>query len=401
MNKVRLTRLMHQYLNNTISDTDYTELLSYLEQADTEEIADASIIELMELNKGPRFSEPQAQDVLKRIQSDLRYKTLRSAPDSGQNKVFKLYKRRWFQIAAAFLLFFTGGIFFVVNKRNTSVKENEIALTPKAIILPGTTKASLTMANGKVIYLSNTANGMLAKVNSSNVMKTHNGQIVYHTASKTPADDKEVYNTLTTPKGGEYQVVLSDGTKVWLNAASSISYPVAFTGKDRHVKLTGEAYFEVAKSKKPFYVSINDVQVEDLGTHFNIEAYNDDDQIKATLLEGSVRVTKKTSHLLLKPGQQAVIGYNNNDIALTEANIDDVMAWKNGYFIFDNDNVTGIMKKVSRWYDVDISYKGNFDDEKFGGTFYRSKSITELLQHLEKVGKIHFTVEGRRIIVMN
>ncbi len=218
MNKVRLTRLMHQYLNNTISDSDYTELLNYLEQADTEEIADASIIELMELNKGPRFSEPQAQEVLRRIQSDRRYKILQPDRDLDQNKILKLYKKRWFQIAAALLLFFTGGIFFVVNKRNTSVKENKIALAPKAIILPGTTKASLTMANGKVIYLSNTANGMLAQVNSGNVMKPHNGQIVYHAASKTPADDKEIYNTLTTPKGGEYQVVLSDGTKVWLNS---------------------------------------------------------------------------------------------------------------------------------------------------------------------------------------
>jgi transmembrane sensor len=400
MNKERLQALLHQYLNNTISESDCIELLDYLDKASTDKIADAVIIELIDLENGPSFGEKQTHEILQRIQSDSRFR--KSSPEKEErSNLFTINRNRWLQIAAAFLLLITGGVLYILLQKDVQVTKNNIAKVQPAKILPGSNKAYLTMGNGKVIYLSNATNGVLAKTNTGNVLKPHNGQIVYK-ASTAAADQTITYNTLTTPKGGEYQVVLPDGTKVWLNAASSLSYPTAFTGNERHVKLTGEAYFEVAKNKaKPFFVTINDVQVRVLGTHFNIEAYSDDSEIKATLLEGSVQVTKNQSQSMLKPGQQAVINNNSNNITVADANIDDVMAWKNGYFIFDHDNITGIMKKVSRWYDVDIEYNGNYDDQKFGGTFYRSKSIAELLQHLEKVGKVHFTITGRRIIVMN
>jgi transmembrane sensor len=401
MNKERLQALLHQYLNNTISESDCIELLDYLEKASTDKIADAVIIELIDLEKGPSFGEKQTHEILQRIQSDARFK--RSSPEKEErSNLFTINRNRWLQIAAAFLLLITGGVLYILLQKDVQATKNNVAKMQPAQILPGSSKAYLTMGNGKVIYLSNATNGVLAKINTGNVLKPHNGQIVYKANTSTANDQAITYNTLTTPKGGEYQVVLPDGTKVWLNAASSLSYPTAFTGNERHVKLTGEAYFEVAKNKaKPFFVTINDVQVRVLGTHFNIEAYSDDSEIKATLLEGSVQVTKNKSESLLKPGQQAVINNNSNNITVADANIDDVMAWKNGYFIFDHDNITGIMKKVSRWYDVDIEYNGNYDDQKFGGTFYRSKNIAELLQHLEKVGKVHFTITGRRIIVMN
>ncbi|MDB5089179.1 MAG: FecR family protein, partial [Mucilaginibacter sp.] len=290
----------------------------------------------------------------------------------------------------------------IFNKSISNQTKKSATNQESAAIVPGSNKAILTLAGGKTIVLKNAANGLLAQTTAGNVLKTNNGQILYNTANKTEVvANQDNINTLSTPRGGTYQVVLSDGTKVWLNAASSISYPVAFTGKERHVSLSGEAYFEVAKNKEmPFYVRINNVQVKVLGTHFNIAAYSDDNEITTTLLEGAVQVTKNNTHSLLRPGQKAIVNNNSDNIAVSDADIEDAMAWKNGYFIFDDDDITGIMKKVSRWYDVNVSYQGNVSDQKFGGTFYRSKSITELLQYLEKIGKNHFTVEGRRIIVM-
>ena len=196
--------------------------------------------------------------------------------------------------------------------------------------------------------------------------------------------------------------MLPDGTKVWLDAGSSISYPVAFTGNSRRVRLTGQGYFEVAKNKeKPFYVEVNRSEVKVLGTHFNISAYEEDPENTTTLLEGSVQISKNGKAALLQPGQQASIAAGSDHIVVSEANIDDVMAWKNGYFIFNDDDIRGIMRKVSRWYDVDVDYRGDFAGRHFGGTFYRSKGINELLNHLERIGKLHFKVAGRRVTVMD
>jgi len=403
MNKARLHRLLHQYLNGLISEDDCIELLDYINSAGSDEVADAVMVDLVDLEKAPQFGEKQTAEILQRIQSDFRFKES-SQVKKEQASVFSIYKNRWLQIAAACFLLLTGGALYVWYQGKLKTNAEQLTVARKTPIVPGSNKAFLTMANGKIILLSNATNGLVAKTNSGNVLKTRNGQIVYNTMDVGKANDAQPIgdNILTTPKGGEYEVVLPDGTKVWLNAASSLSYPIAFKGHDRQVKLTGEAYFEVAKNKdKPFYVNISNVQVRVLGTHFNIEAYNEDEEIKTTLLEGAVQVTKNKTHSTLAPGQQAVITRNSNSIVVSSADIDDAMAWKNGYFIFDHDNIQGIMKKVSRWYDVDVAYQGNFNDLKFGGTFYRSKNIEELLQHLESVGNIHFIIKGRRIIVMN
>lgn len=403
MKKARLHSLLHQYFENTINNTDCAELLNYLNDADADEITEVIDEELLNLNNGPEFTNEQSAEVLNRIKSDPRFANVPVMPYGNEAKVIKFYQKSWLKIAVALLVFFTAGV-LIINRKNKLVKTNNHAVANQkpALILPGGKKAILTMGNGKTIVLGNVANGLLAKTGGISVLKTNSGQIVYDASGRNTIADKNVtYNTLSTPKGGEYQVVLPDGTKVWLNAASSITYPTVFVGNERRVKLTGEAYFEVAKNKaKPFYVSMNNVQVRVLGTHFNIAAYGDDDQITTTLLEGAVQVTKNKALSLLKPGQQAVIANNSDKIAVSEANIDDAMAWKKGYFIFNDDNITGIMKKVSRWYDVDVQFQGNFDDQNFGGTFHRSKSITELLEYLEKIGKVHFTITGRRITVM-
>jgi len=404
MQKARLKRLLHQYFNNIISDADCIELLDYLNSSDSGELNELIDTELSAMEEGPEFKGQQSQDVLNRIKSDPRFSKIATEHEEVQTPIIKFYQKRWLQIAAAVLIFCTAGI-IVFNNKNIKTPNKIAKNTKHVIIVPGGNKAILTIAGGKTIVLDSAANGLIAKTGAGKVIKTRSGQIVYKALpyGKSNIADAEVsYNTLSTPKGGEYQVVLPDGTKVWLDAASSITYPTAFTGNERRVKLTGQAYFEVAKNKeKPFYVGINNVQVRVLGTHFNISAYSDDNEITTTLLEGSVQVTKNNTLSLLKPGQQAVVGNNSDKIAVSEANIDDAMAWKNGYFIFNDDNITGIMKKVCRWYNVDVEYRGNYDDQQFGGTFYRSKSITELLNHLQKIGKIHFTISGRRITVMD
>jgi transmembrane sensor len=404
MQKARLKRLLHQYFNNIISSADCIELLDYLNTTDSGELNELIDIELSAMKAGPEFKGQQSQEVLNRIKSDLRFSKASEEQKDIQPKIIKFYQKRRVQLAAAVLIFCTAGL-VIFNKQNVKTRGTIAKITKPAIIVPGSNRAILTIAGGKTIVLDSASNGVLVKTNGGKVLKTHNEQIIYKAAPAALVNltaSAISYNTLSTPRGGEYQVVLPDGTKVWLDAASSITYPVAFNGNDRRVKLTGQAYFEVAKNKeKPFYVRMNKVEVRVLGTHFNISAYKDDDEITTTLLEGSVQVTKNNTLSLLKPGQQAVVGNSSDKIAVSEANIDDAMAWKNGYFIFNDDNVTGIMKKVSRWYDVDVEYRGNFDDQQFGGTFYRTKSLTELLQHLEKIGKIHFTISGRRVIVMD
>jgi hypothetical protein len=401
MNNERLRSLLEQYFNDAISDADREELLSYLNN-NPGEVLSAVDEEMLNLKGTPEFDNTRAQKVLADIKADSRFKddAIVPVPVIGKNSIVKLYAG-WVKIAAAVLIFVSVGFYFVRRQKMGAVK-NEVANT-KARIVPGGNKAILTLATGKSIVLDSAANGALANLGKSQVNKVGDGKLVYDVLpNATHAGVNAVlYNTLTIPPGGQYQVVLPDGTQVWLNSSSSLSYPTEFSGNSRTVKLTGEAYFEVAKNKdKPFYVEMNNVQVKVLGTHFNISAYADDNDLTTTLLEGSVQISKNGSQALLKPGQQAVIGSNANAITVSKAHINEAMAWKNGYFMFNDDNIVDIMKKVSRWYDADIDYKGNFSNQRFGGTFTRSKSITDLLKNLEQISNVHFKITGRRITVM-
>ncbi len=402
MNKDKLERLLQQYFNNTITDTDCIELLDYLRNNDPDEIAKTIDERLLTLEEGPEFNRFQAKKVLERIKSDSRFIRQNEEPEDAK-PVNKWY-RSWIRVAALLIFFSAVSFYFLFNKYHKVTDQDNLAVVKSAQILPGSAKATLTLANGKVILLDSAADGMLTKSGRTIVNKAHNEGLVYNTETDnhpTISNTDTVYNTLTTPRGGEYKVKLPDGTNVWLNSSSSLSYPVEFAGNERHVKLTGEAYFEVAKNKdKPFYVCVNNVCVKVLGTHFNIAAYADDSELTTTLLEGSVLITKNSKQRLLKPGQQAVVKNNADLINISDASINQVMAWKNGYFVFNDDNINTIMKKLSRWYDVDVEYQGSFENQRFGGTFYRSKGITELLNNLEKIGKVHFKITGRRIIVM-
>jgi len=303
---------------------------------------------------------------------------------------------RW--AAAAILLF---GLSVGAYKLLHPEKLSQVAVVKpyKNDVSPGSNKAILRLSSGAVIVLNNAKNGLIAKEGNVSVKKTANGQLAYN-VSGTDNSAAENINTVSVPKGGQYQLLLPDGSKVWLNAASSISFPAAFTGKERNVKLTGEAYFEVAHNKDmPFIVTVNQMKVQVLGTHFNIMAYDDEGSFRTTLLEGSVRLSNGTSQTLLKPGQQGILNRGMGQLAVANVNTADAVAWKNGYFIFDHEDIKQVMRKISRWYDVDIDYDKEIPDDRFAGSVNRFVNVSKVLGMLEMTGQVHFKINGRRITV--
>ena len=255
------------------------------------------------------------------------------------------------------------------------------------------------MANGQNVHLDSAGNGALAIQGNVKLIKLANGKIVYqHNSGE--VSTKIEYNTLSNPRGSKViNMTLADGSKVWLNAGSSLTYPVSFIGNERKVLVTGEAYFEVAHdASRPFVVINGSMDVRVLGTHFNVNAFEDDgNDIKVTLFEGSVKINNGNATGLLKPGQQAVV---TNDVRVVD-NVDlgQVMAWKNGYFQFDNASLQNLLKEVSRWYDVDVVYEGYNQPREFVGEIQRDLSLSEMLKILQK-NNVHFKIEGKELRVM-
>lgn len=319
-----------------------------------------------------------------------------------QAPVKKLHNNVWLKIAAVVFIVLSIGIAFIKHHRNSipiAIVRNSNTVQQN-VIKPGGNKAYLTIAGGKTITLSDAHNGHLTTQAGINISKTKDGLLIYNAEGDGNSRSGDL-NTITTPRGGQYQLVLTDGTKVWLNAASSLKYPVAFNGTSRTVDLVGEAYFEVAKNKtKPFIVKAKGSSIEVLGTHFDISAYNDDKTVTTTLLEGSVRLSKGSVSTMLSPGEKGISVNGKDAISVQQADIEQAIAWKNGLFLFKNVDIYTIMKQASRWYDVDIAYSGNLKNQEYGGKLPRYDDISELLQNLELTGNIHFQIEGRRITVM-
>jgi transmembrane sensor len=315
--------------------------------------------------------------------------------------------RVWIAAAAAVLLIVLTTYWFFNNK----AADQKLATTSKKQVHdvgpPDITKARITLANGQVVALDTLAIGVLAMQGKVNVVKTSDGQITYKGAAGKGVSGEVAYNTLTNPRGSKVvSISLGDGTTIWLNSESTLRYPVVFNGNERRIELTGEAYFEVASSflksgkKRPFFVTANDVTVEVLGTHFNVNAYGDEEALKTTLLEGSVKVGSKGQSVVLKPGEQAIVIASHSPLTIDHSPaLDQVMAWKNNTFYFDGENLQAIMKQLSRFYNVDVEYEGNIPDKRFGGMISRNKNLNEVLSVLELSG-VHFRVEGKKIIVL-
>jgi transmembrane sensor len=306
-----------------------------------------------------------------------------------------------YMIAACLLVAFGAAIYLWT--RVPGGKELEKLTTTdvdKNDVQPGSEKAVLTLGDGTKIAIDNLTSGTVANQGNTVVVKDATG-LAYNT-DRSKSQTEIIYNTLTTPKGGEYRsLVLSDGTKVWLNSISSIRFPTSFIEKDRRVEITGEAYFEVAKDpSRPFKVSVNGMVVEVLGTHFNINAYPDEGSIKTTLVEGTVRVVADERSMSLKAGEQASLSSGGELTTIRDANIEEVIAWKNGYFEFHDASIETIMRQVSRWYDVDVQYEGKVSQLFIGKKIPRSVNVSALFEILEATGWVHFKIDGKKITVM-
>lgn len=308
--------------------------------------------------------------------------------------------RIWYAAAAVILLILSSGLYFNNLKKKTNVIAKTESPRFKNDVLPGDNRAILTLDDGSQINLDDAQNGVLASENNTDIRKTGSGQLEYSTGDKLIETVK--YNTLSTPMGGQYQLSLPDGSKVWLNSGSSIRFPTAFIGKERIIELKGEAFFDIRENKKmPFIVKTNmSMDIRVLGTQFNVMAYEDEKSINTTLLEGSVQLLKESGTAFLEPGQAAILNKGTGKIKVEAADVDEAVAWKNGYFIFSNENIESIMRKVSRWYNVEVDYQGNLSNKDFVGTISRDKNISEILKMLELTGAIHFKVDGRRVTVM-
>ena len=308
-------------------------------------------------------------------------------------------RRFWPRVAAAasILILFSAGYFYLKQKpdaKKITIASNDVG--------PGSNKAILILSNGKQINVTNAVNGQLALQGSNVISKTADGQIVYldKKSAQSLQGEGVAYNTIKTPAGGQYRVVLSDGTRVLLNAGSSLTYPAKFAGKDRTVNLTGEAYFEVAhRSKQPFFVKTRGQVIEDIGTQFNVNAYEDESYVKTTLIEGSVKVYAKKQSKILVPGQQVILDTQGLQLA-KNADIDEAISWKEGYFNFNTETLETAMKNLSRWYDVEIEYKNKSQKNKLlGGTISKYKNVSQVLKKMELTGAIHFQLIGHKIIV--
>lgn len=327
------------------------------------------------------------------------YAKIRKTPVIGR-KVF------WTRVAAAAIII---GVLMVSAYWVLDFKPGQpVAVQEKPgmqkELQPGGDRAVLTLADGQQIVLDQAKSGALSEQDNVKVIKTGEGQLAY-SALNIKSEELQ-YNTVSTPRGGQYQVVLSDGTKVWLNAASSLRFPVSFPGGQRRVELEGEGYFEVShRAGQPFLVQANGTEVRVLGTHFNINAYNDEAGVKTTLMEGSVEVSRADMTTILRPGQQATTEDSNTGssegINIREVDVDAVIAWKNGRFVFKGENIHAVMRQLARWYDAEISYGENLTNEEFVGVINRSRygKISDILDMLEKTRTVSFEVRGNHIKV--
>lgn len=381
MTKEEYTNLYEKYLAGKCNAEEQAELENYQDSLELQEQQwDSSTL-------------GNSEEIKQSIQEDLNY----SIQEHSRNRIFRI--RAWKSAAAAILILLTAGIYYYQISSEPVIVKTEIPRF-KNDVAPGNNKAILTLDDGSTIDLDDAKTGILASESNIDIKKTGAGQLEYTAGTQSAKTVK--YNILSTPMGGEYQLVLPDGSKVWLNSGSTLRFPTAFIGSERIVELKGEAYFEIAKNTKmPFLVRTNNaMDIKVLGTQFNVMAYDDEKNINTTLIEGSVEVLKGSGKTMLKPGQEAILNRGSGNIKVAPADLEQAIAWKNGYFIFYNENIESIMRKVSRWYNVDIAYQGNLSNKDFVGTISRNKNVSELLKMLELTGAIHFSIDGRRITVM-
>ena len=391
MPESRLEYLFNCYVHHTNTSQEEEELMALLMQPGNERDVQILIDKVIE-NTGSEMQMPDlvAASILQNI---LQKDKASVVPFKNKKTGFVL----WMRVAAAVILFMAGAAYWIFNKKDVA-KTNVATVAPKhSPVLPAGDKTVLTMADGSIIILDSVQNGPLQHGHTR--INKQSGLLIYTTPVSPDPNAPVVYNTLSIPRGGQYEVILPDGSKVWLNAESALHFPTAFKGNQREVVLTGEAYFEVAKNKeKPFQVKVGDMSIKVLGTHFNVNASADENSIKTSLLEGSVKIIKGNKSDLLKPGQQAILNKKENILKIANADMNEVMAWKNGLFQFEGSDITTIMRQIGRWYDMEVIYAGKIPVRRFQGKISRRAQLSEVLEIL-KLSNVKFSVVGKKIIV--
>jgi len=392
MQTARFEYLFQQYLRKSYTEAEREEFFALLQQPGYQALLD-KLSEQYDVpaNQAPAVDEQAAEEILAAILT-----ISRPAPKPSGRVHFL---RRWGWAAAAIIIITAGAYLLSVQRKNTTVS---IPGTSKlADIAPGKQGAILTLADGSEVVLDSLANGVVAKQNGAQVV-LKNGQLSYDAVGE--ATTEITYNTITAPRGRQFQLVLPDGSRVWLNAASSLTYPTAFSGRERSVKISGEAYFEIARDEqRPFKVNIdNETGIQVLGTRFNVHAYPEEAAIKTTLLEGAVRMISGKQQALLAPGQaaQTLRGVNQQPIQIiNNTDLEKALAWKNGLFDFEDTRLEEVMRQLARWYDIEIVYESGIPPIVFGGKISRDMMLSDLLKVLDD-SEVHFRTEGRRLIVM-
>lgn len=389
LSKERILYLLDAYSSDRAVEAEEQELFAWVNENRSDELLQEHIQKLIEQynSEEPVYSVDWA-----RLREQILNKTITQKPSSVGPRISWL---RW-SSAAAIILLFGSGVYLYLN-HPPAKKIAVTAAKQKPVINdvapPVDSKAVLTLADGSKIELDSISNGTLARQGNVQIVKRADGQITY---SGTGSED--LYNTLNVPRGSKVVTIkLSDGTQVWLNSESSLRYPASFKGNERKVEITGEAYFEVAHTGMPFVVEKNEMKIKVLGTHFNINTYEDEGINKVTLLEGSVKVSINNHEDILKPGQQAQI---KDDIKLVNGvDMEEVMAWKIGKFQFgEKADLNLIMMKIARWYDVDVEYEGRIIHQQFGGEMPMNSNLSEVLEILRTSG-VNFTIDGKKVIV--
>lgn len=400
INDKRMSRkeLFEKYIRNECSVEEINELITEFGSSLHEEELKKIIQEYLQADSYSIGENTGSLEVKREeLRSLLRSYIGKSRRTAGIQRLWKIAGT-----AAAVIVCLAAGFYFYY----TGFAKNELAAND---IPPGSNKAILTLADGRMISLSDAANGEIAREAGLKVTKSANGQIVYTVDPQESQEQAILFNTISTPRGGQYSVRLPDGSVVHLNAGSSLKFPVRFAASERRVMLTGEAFFEVnltnsqngLHSKIPFIVESSGQEVKVLGTVFNISAYPEDAIVKTTLLEGSVEVNAQNSgqKQLLKPGFQSL--FTNNTLKIKKVDSSDEVAWKKGLFIFDVEPLQGIMRRIARWYDIDVIYNDVNKDELYWGSVSRYENISKVLERLEAAGGVKFKIDGRKVIVSN
>jgi len=391
MSEARVRYLLQQYSADKATKPEVEELFALLGRPENEEAFKQFVLQTFDKTEQDSSITEEGWG---RMWQAIEAETFRKP-------AAKQFSIAWARMAAAVILLLAAtAVLYIVNKKAVTVP---VAAVKKQVlqndVAPGGNRAVLTLADGSSIILDSAHNGSLAQQGGTKILKVDAGQLAYNTGAA--ANGQIMYNTIATPRGGQYQVTLADGTEVWLNAASSLRFPTVFSGSERDVELTGEAYFEVAKNAAmPFHVKVNNIDVKVLGTHFNIMAYGNEGKVKTTLLEGKVNVTGNGFAADILPGQQAVVDNATGSLKVKEVNTALAVAWKNGLFRFRETSIQELMRQVERWYDVDVDYKTPTEGKDYTGIVPRSQNVSALLQMLELTGTVHFKVEGRKITVL-